>query len=55
MEVKVDLVALVFLDSSAVKSAVLRSLPLLVSVVLAMVPLTPTPIFSPSAHPPARC
>jgi hypothetical protein len=47
MEVKVDLIALVFLDSSAVKSAVLRSLPLLVSVVLAMVPLTPTPIFSP--------
>jgi ABC-type branched-subunit amino acid transport system substrate-binding protein len=47
MEVKVNLIALVFLDSSAVKSAVLRSSSPAVSAVLAIVPLTPTPTFSP--------
>jgi ABC-type branched-subunit amino acid transport system substrate-binding protein len=47
MEVKVNLAHSYLLDSSAVKSAVLRSSSPAVSAVLAIVPLTPTPTFSP--------
>jgi hypothetical protein len=47
MEVKVNLVALVLVGLQRGKSAVLRSLSPVVSAVLAIVPLTPTPTFSP--------